>query len=52
MDRLNGELGKTIIMVTHDRRAAERAHAIMHLEKGELSTAGDVHERSVNEARE
>ena len=38
MDRLNQELGKTIIMVTHDRRAAEKAHAIMHLEKGELST--------------
>jgi putative ABC transport system ATP-binding protein len=38
MGRLNTELGKTIVMVTHDRRAAERAHAIMHLEKGELST--------------
>ena len=37
MDRLNCELGKTIVMVTHDHRAAERAHAIMHLEKGELS---------------
>jgi len=37
MDRLNVELGKTIVMVTHDRRAAECAHAIMHLEKGELS---------------
>jgi putative ABC transport system ATP-binding protein len=37
MDRLNAELGKTIVMVTHDRRAAERAHSIMHLEKGELS---------------
>ncbi|MCU0897705.1 MAG: ABC transporter ATP-binding protein [Burkholderiales bacterium] len=36
MDRLNTDLGKTIVMVTHDRRAAERAHAIMHLEKGEL----------------
>jgi putative ABC transport system ATP-binding protein len=24
-------------MVTHDRRAAESADAIMHLEKGELS---------------
>ena len=36
MDRLNSDLGKTIVMVTHDRRAAERAHAIMHLEKGEL----------------
>ncbi len=47
MDRLNTELGKTIVMVTHDRRAAEQAHAIMYLDKGELSTAADVHERSV-----
>lgn len=47
MDRLNTDLGKTIVMVTHDRRAAERAHAIMYLDKGELSTAADVHERSV-----
>ncbi|MGA8054723.1 MAG: ABC transporter ATP-binding protein [Burkholderiales bacterium] len=37
MDQLNTDLGKTIVMVTHDRRAAEKAHAIMHLEKGELS---------------
>ena len=37
MQRLNDEIGKTIIMVTHDSRAAEHAHAIMHLEKGELS---------------
>ena len=37
MDRLVVDLGKTIVMVTHDRKAAERAHAIMHLEKGELS---------------
>jgi putative ABC transport system ATP-binding protein len=51
MDRLNVELGKTILMVTHDRRAADRAHAIMYLDKGELSTAGDLHERSVRDAR-
>jgi putative ABC transport system ATP-binding protein len=37
LDRLNDDLGKTIVMVTHDARAAERAHAIRHLEKGELS---------------
>ena len=37
MQRLNREMGKTIVMVTHDRRAAEHAKAIMHLEKGELS---------------
>jgi putative ABC transport system ATP-binding protein len=35
--RLAGEMGKTIIMVTHDRKAAESADVIMHLEKGELS---------------
>jgi len=51
MDRLNVELGKTILMVTHDRRAADRAHAIMYLDKGELSTSGDLHERSVRDAR-
>ena len=37
LQRLNQELGKTIIMVTHDRRAAQHAHAIMHLEKGVLN---------------
>lgn len=42
LDSLNTQLGKTIIMVTHDQRAAERAHAVRHLEKGELS-ALEVH---------
>jgi len=37
MDRLVHELGKTIIMVTHDPRAAEKAHIIRHLEKGVLT---------------
>jgi len=36
MERLNVELGKTIIMVTHDQRAAEQAHSIVQLEKGAL----------------
>ena len=36
LDQLNRELGKTIIMVTHDQHAAERAHELRHLEKGEL----------------
>jgi putative ABC transport system ATP-binding protein len=34
--RLNSELGKTIIMVTHDPHAARSAHLIRHLDKGEL----------------
>lgn len=35
--RLNEELGKTIIMVTHDAHAAAAAKSLVHLEKGELS---------------
>ena len=35
--RLNTDLHKTIVMVTHDPRAAERAHSIMHLDKGVLT---------------
>ena len=37
MDRLNRESGKTVIMVTHDPRAAEKARTIRHLEKGFLN---------------
>jgi putative ABC transport system ATP-binding protein len=36
MQRLNRELGKTIIMVTHDAHAAQQARTIIHLDKGEL----------------
>jgi len=38
MERLVHELGKTIIMVTHDPRAAGKAHIIKQLEKGILSS--------------
>jgi len=37
LERLVSELGKTILMVTHDPRAAERAHATLHLDKGVLT---------------
>ena len=37
---LVSERGKTILMVTHDPRAAERASALLHLEKGVLIEAG------------
>ncbi|HEY5615162.1 MAG TPA: ABC transporter ATP-binding protein, partial [Bacteroidota bacterium] len=36
LDRLNKEFKKTIVMVTHDPRAAEKAHTLRHLDKGEL----------------
>jgi putative ABC transport system ATP-binding protein len=31
---LNGELGKTIVMVTHDPAAANYAKRVLHLDKG------------------
>ncbi len=36
LDQLVNELGKTIVMVTHDPKAAARAHRLVHLEKGVL----------------
>lgn len=39
--RLNDEFGKTIIIVTHDMHAAERAKTVLHLEKGDLITSAD-----------
>lgn len=36
LERLNKEFKKTIVMVTHDPRAAEKAHTVRHLDKGEL----------------
>jgi len=47
LEQLNDQFGKTIVMVTHDRRAAEHAHAIKYLDKGELSEGADLLERSV-----
>jgi len=36
METLNRDFKKTIVMVTHDPRAADRAHVQRHLEKGVL----------------
>jgi putative ABC transport system ATP-binding protein len=36
LGRLNSEFGKSVVMVTHDPRAAERAHRVLHLDKGVL----------------
>jgi putative ABC transport system ATP-binding protein len=43
MERLVHELGKTIIMVTHDPRAAKMAHIIRHLDKGVLNEHPQAH---------
>jgi putative ABC transport system ATP-binding protein len=40
LQRLNQEFKKTIVMVTHDPNAAEKAHKTRHLDKGELSNEG------------
>ncbi len=37
LQRLNQEFKKTIVMVTHDPHAAERAHRLIHLDKGDLT---------------
>jgi len=42
LGRLNDEFKKTIVIVTHDAHAAERAKAVLHLEKGDLAEKGVV----------
>jgi len=42
MDQLCSELGKTIVMVTHDPRAARKAHTLKYLEKGVLTDAPQI----------
>ena len=37
LQRLNSELHKTIIIVTHDAHAADKAKQVLHLEKGVLA---------------
>lgn len=42
LQRLSGEMGKTIVMVTHDSKAADAASRTLHLEKGQLVEPGLV----------
>ena len=43
LDQLVSELGKTIVMVTHDPKAAARAGRMVHLEKGVLVDESPAH---------
>ena len=42
LTRLNRELGKTLIMVTHDAKSAAYARRALHLEKGRLVESGQL----------
>jgi putative ABC transport system ATP-binding protein len=44
LQRLNRDYGKTMIMVTHDPKAAEYARRVLHLDKGSLVEARPVQE--------
>lgn len=44
IQHLNEELDKTIVMVTHDPKAARHAHIQIHLEKGVLDRTVEVHD--------
>jgi putative ABC transport system ATP-binding protein len=43
LQALNRQHGKTVVMVTHDPHAAERAQRTLHLEKGVLQQEVEVH---------
>ncbi len=47
LQTLNSDFKKTIVMVTHDPRAASRAHVERHLEKGVLMNTVERHESPV-----
>jgi len=42
LKRLNDELGKTLVMVTHDQHCADQAKHILHLDKGRLVEAAQA----------
>jgi putative ABC transport system ATP-binding protein len=42
LQQLNSQFAKTIIMVTHDPKAADRAKSVLHLDKGVLVEAQDL----------
>ena len=50
LQELSGTHGKTIVMVTHDARAADAAQRTLHLEKGKLIESGQLSAKSSHPA--
>jgi putative ABC transport system ATP-binding protein len=51
LEELLRSLHKTILLVTHDPRAARRAHRVLHLEKGKLVEQPEVLQESMTTER-
>jgi putative ABC transport system ATP-binding protein len=51
LEELLRSLHKTILLVTHDPRAARRAHRVLHLEKGQLVEQPEVLQESMTAGR-
>lgn len=49
LTRLNAELGKTLLMVTHDAKCATYAKRALHLEKGRLVESAELAARPADE---
>ncbi len=52
LQTLNREYGKTIVMVTHDPKAAEYARTVLHMDKGRLVHAAACHDAVRSVVRE
>jgi putative ABC transport system ATP-binding protein len=48
MSELSADLGKTIVMVTHDAIAAAAASRTLHLEKGQLIEQSRISKADTN----
>ena len=51
LQALHRDLGKTIVMVTHDPKAADHAMVTLHMDKGKLVSPGDPEEPPRQSAR-